>query len=76
MTGITDRDQEMFKLTCRMELKMVAKQLGVSYNTLKSRYAWIRNRRVEWQRNINILNNADKMCGKLKKLLTKGNLKK
>lgn len=76
MTKLSKRDLEMFKLSCQMELALVADRLNMSLEAVHQRYYWIRQKRKEWQRNINILNNAEKMCPKLKKLLTPTDLKR
>ena len=75
MTGLTKRDLAMFKLICQMELSLVADKLKMDVGAIYSRLHWIRQKRKEWQRDINRLNNADRMCPKLKKLLTLGDLK-
>lgn len=75
MTGLTKRDLEMFKLTCHMALPLVAEKLGMTVEAIHARYYWIRKKRKEWQHNINILNNAEKMCPKVKKMLTTTDIK-
>jgi len=70
MAGLTKRDLRMFKLSCQMELSMVAIELEISRAALDSRFAWIRKKRTEWQNNINRIVAAEKMCGKLRALLT------
>jgi len=76
MADLTERDRKMFDLTCQMELPLVADRLGISLDAVHARYYWIRKKRKQWQRNVNILNNADRKCNKLKKLLTSSDLKK
>ena len=76
MSKLTDRDLEMWKLTCEMELPLVADKLNISVNAVRQRYFWIRKKRVEAQLFVNQCNNADKMCPKLKKMLTSSGLKK
>lgn len=76
MTKLTNRDLKMFKLSCQMELPLVALKLDISLDTIHQRYYWIRKKRTEAQRLVNIINNAEKMCPKLKKLLTPSDLKR
>ena len=85
--NLTKRDEKMFELICRYhDLDLVAdelnehkKELGfkkdISGGTIRARLYWIREKRKEWQRNINVVNNAQKMCKRLDKLLTSRDLK-
>lgn len=70
MAGLTERDLKMFKLCCQMEPSMAAIELEISRAALDSRFAWIRKKRVQWQRDLNRILAAEKMCGKLRRVLT------
>ena len=76
MAKLTKRDLEMWKLSCEMELPLVAQRLGISLDAIHQRYWWIRQKRKEAQKLVNQCNNADKTCPKLKKLLTLTDLRK
>lgn len=49
---------------------MVANELNISRGALDSRFAWIRKKRIQWQSDINRIVAAERMCGKLRALLT------
>lgn len=76
MGNITKRDEKMLKLCCEMEIPIVAARLGISENAVHQRFAWLRRKRVEWRRNLNIVLNAEKVCGRVRKMLTPNKLKK
>ena len=75
--SVTERDKRMFELVCKyIDTKFIAEKLGVAPDTIYQRFRWLRKKREEWQRNVNILNNAERKCKRLKKMLTSRNLKK
>lgn len=75
--NLTARDEKMLDLICRYhDLGVVAEELGIEEGTITSRLYWIRKKRKEWQRNIDILNKADRKCPRLKKLLATRELKR
>lgn len=76
MAKLNKRDLKMFDLTCEMELTLVAVRLGMSLDAVHQRYHWIREKRKEAQRFVNICNNAERKCSKLRKLLTSSGLRK
>ena len=75
MAKLSQRDLQMLKLACQMELPIVADKLNMTLDAVHSRFYWIRQKRKAAQTFVNHCNNADKMCPKLKKLLTSGDLK-
>jgi len=76
LVRLTKRDLEMLKMACQMELPLVADRLDMTLSAVHARFYWIRKKRKEAQKFINILNNAERMCPKLKKLLTPAELRK
>ena len=76
MAKLSKRDLKMFDLTCEMELPLVAERLAITLDTVHQRYHWIRKKRKEAQKIVNICNNADKKCSRLKKFLTSSDLQK
>jgi hypothetical protein len=75
LTKLLKRDLEMMRLTCEMELSLVADRLNITQGTIHSRFAWLRKKRVEAQRFINTINGFERGCPKLRKLLTPGSIK-
>lgn len=73
---LTKRDLKMFDLTCEMELPLVADRLDMSLDAVHQRYLWVRKKRKQAQKIVNICNNADKKCSRLKKFLTSSDLKR
>jgi hypothetical protein len=76
MPKLSERDVKMMKMTCQMEIQLVAERLSLKASTIHSRYDWLRKKRVECQKFINVLNAMEKNCPKLKKLLNPNTLAK
>lgn len=76
MPKLSKRDIEMLKLTCQMELSLVADRLNMKVSAVHSRYDWLRRKRVESQKFVNTINALEKMCPQLRKLLTPSTLAK
>ena len=76
MAKLTKRDLQMLKMTCEMELPLVAERLEMKLDAVHQRYYWIRQKRREAQKFVNICNNAEKICPKLRKLLITQDLAK
>lgn len=75
--NLTERDLRMFDLVCKWhDLRLVGGELSMSEDAINQRFYWIRKKRKQWQRNVNILNSAEKKCKRLEKLLTPKELKK
>lgn len=72
MTRLTERDEKMLRMCCEMDVQLVAQRLGVKTSTIYSRLAWLRKKKEENRKFVNMLLNYEKMCSKLKKLLTIG----
>lgn len=75
MTRLTKRDLNMLKMTCQMDLGLVAERLDLKTSALYARFAWLRRKRGENQKFINTLNSMERTCPKLRKLLTSGLIK-
>lgn len=76
MPKLTKRDIQMMRMTCQMELSLVADRLNMTRTAVHSRYDWLRRKRVECQTFINTLNALEKTCPKLQKLLKPSTLAK
>jgi hypothetical protein len=58
-----------------MEIQLVANRLGIKTSTIYARLAWLRKKKEENQTFVNQIYNYEKICPKLKKLLTSGERK-